>query len=263
MRSGHAQLKRQELFQRKLCTCFGDPSACFGEGGGLGVHGSEQSPEKARPPRGGKRAKKAKARSGKLGGSSSVPAAATARGRRDGGDRRPPRQPTASLTCRLAAARTAEALPPSATDARPTRRCGTTSCTPPVADMVLASAGARGVAGSHVPRASRARSAPVVALAHGRAVAGGAPPSSGQQDAAVREEACALTFSRRGLDYLEHARAARESATRRDASALLAGAPTACAIAATGARAVRAHRSRRGRGRPRRAARAARHVGSR
>ena len=74
MRSGHAQLKRQELFQRKLCTCFGDPSACFGEGGGLGVHGSEQSPEKARPPRGGKRAKKAKARSGKLGGSSSVPA---------------------------------------------------------------------------------------------------------------------------------------------------------------------------------------------
>ena len=40
MRPAHAQLKRQELFHRKLCTYS------VGEGGGLGVHGSKQSPER-------------------------------------------------------------------------------------------------------------------------------------------------------------------------------------------------------------------------
>ena len=237
MRSGHAQLKRQELFQRKLCTCFGDPSACFGEGGGLGVHGSEQSPEKARPPRGGKRAKKAKARSGKLGGSSSVPAklpplAGGATAGATGAPAAP--APTALVDLQRLAAAThkAETLPPSAAEraADKTVHEDDELRILQLADMVLASAW-RGVAwqARMCPQAleERASARLVVALAHEarRVAEWRAAEQRAAQDAAVREEACALTFSRRELDYLEHTRAQLGKSAgehERDASALLA-----------------------------------------
>ena len=231
MRSGHAQLKRQELFQRKLCTCFGDPSACWKARAAASACTGASSCARRRCRAAGS-ARKGEGEVGKLGGSSSVPAKLPplAGGATAGATGAPcrARADDALVDLQRLAAATHKAetpVPPSAAEraADKTVHEDDELRILQLADMVLAQSAWRGVAWRRLAcarRRSAARRRGSWSPWHKpsrRVRRGDARRAAGSADAAVREEACRadvrLLATRAGLPRA-HARAAREERGR-------------------------------------------------